>query len=72
MTTKYWHGSDRSYLDQQWVSETQGALQVLPESIIQETGSGDFAVFVLVHYELCCLARWIDDQRVPREGDCIE
>lgn len=48
--------SSRSYLDQQWVSETQGTLQVLPEGIIQETGSGDLAFFVLIHYELCGLA----------------
>lgn len=44
------------YLDQQWVSKTQRTLQVLPEGIIQEAGSGDFTVFVLIHYELCGLA----------------
>lgn len=44
------------YLDQQWVSKTQRTLQVLPEGVIQEAGSGDFTVFVLIHYELCGLA----------------
>lgn len=56
-----------SYLDQQRVSETQGTLQVLSEGIVQEAGSGDLAVFVLIHYELCGLARWINDERVPRK-----
>ena len=61
-----------SYLDQQWVSETQSTLQVLPEGIVQETGSGDLAIFVLIHYELCGLAWWINDQWIPGKGNSTE
>lgn len=48
--------SSSPYLNQQWVTKPQGTLQVLPEGIIQETGSGDLSVFVLIHDELCGLA----------------
>ena len=50
-----------TYLDQQRVTKTQSTLQVLPEGIIQETSSGDLAIFVFIHNELCGLARWIND-----------
>lgn len=50
-----------TYLDQQRVTKTQSTLQVLPEGIIQETSSGDLAIFVLIHNKLCGLARWIND-----------
>ena len=60
------------YLDQQWVSETQSTLQVLPEGVVQETGSGDLAIFVLIHYELCGLAWWINDEWIPGKGNSIE
>lgn len=49
-------GEGSSYLNQQWVSKTQSTLQVLPKGIIQEAGSCDLAVFVLIHDELCGLA----------------
>lgn len=55
-------------LDQQRVPEPQGALQVLPEGVIQEAGPRDLAVLVLVHDELRGLPRGVDDQRVP-EGE---
>lgn len=53
------------YLHKQRVSESQGTLKVLSEGVIQEAGPGDLAVLVLVHDELCGLARWVDDQRIP-------
>lgn len=50
------HWQLEKYLNQQWVSKTQSTLQVLPKGIIQEAGSCDLAVFVLIHDELCGLA----------------
>lgn len=54
-----------TYLDQQRISKTQCTLQVLSEGIIQEAGSGNLAIFVLIHYKLRGLAWWIDDEWVP-------
>lgn len=59
-----------SDLHKQRVSKTQGALQILPEGVIQEAGPGDLAVLVLVHDELCGLAGRVDDQWIPGKG-CI-
>lgn len=42
-------GHSSFYLNQQRVSKTQGALQVLPEGVVQEAGSSDLTVLVLVH-----------------------
>lgn len=58
-------GLKHTHLDQQRISKSQGALQVLSEGVIQEAGSGDLAIFVLIHDKLCGLARWINDERVP-------
>lgn len=41
-----------SYLHQQRVSESQSALQILPEGIVQKAGAGDLFVFIFVHDEL--------------------
>ncbi len=44
--------SDVSYLHQQRVTESQSALQVLPEGIVQKAGAGDLLVFKFVQDEL--------------------
>ncbi len=56
-----------SYLHQQRVAESQSALQVLPEGIVQKAGAGDLLVFKLVHDELRGLTRRVNDQRIPAE-----
>lgn len=55
-TDVFVEGGKGTHLDQQGISKSQGALQVLSEGVIQEAGSGDLTVFVLIHYELCGLA----------------
>lgn len=54
-----------THLDQQWVAKSQSTFQVLPEGIIQKACSSDFAILILIHNELCGLARGIDDQWIP-------
>lgn len=60
-----------THLHQQGVTKPQGALQVLPEGIVQEAGPRDLPVLVFIHDELCGLSGGVNDQRVP-EGEAEE
>jgi len=56
----------RTNLNQERVTKSQGAFQVLPESIIQETSTSYLTVFIFIHDKLCSLSRGINDQWIPK------
>ena len=55
-------------LDENWVSETQGALQLLDKGVVQETRDCKLAVLALLLQEFCDSARWVDNQRISVES----
>lgn len=44
-----------THLHKQRITKSQRTLQILPESVIQEAGTGDLTILVFVHDKLCSL-----------------
>lgn len=58
-------------LHQQRVTKPQCALEILSERVVQEARLCDLLPGVLVHNKLCCLTRWIDDQRISEKDEIM-